>query len=69
MVVRKRTAKEIIDLSTPAICGVSEREVSIRKERVPSTVKTLRKAGFYIVGESYGDTRIKKLWFTRAGSL
>ena len=66
---RKRTVREILDLSVPAVCGIKEREVSVAVSRVPTTITTLKRAGFNIIGTSYGETPRKKIWFIRPGSL
>ncbi len=64
--------KKINDLmkkSTKAVCGITERELSISKHKLSSTIKTLKKSGHYIVGTSYGKTPMKKVWFIKGGAL
>ena len=53
--------------SVPAVCGAFEREVVVRNSEVEATKRTLRKAGFIIVGTGPAGPNSKKIWFNPAG--
>lgn len=61
--------KKIIDKSQRAVCGITEREVTVPKERVTKTIRLLEASGYHVVGISYGDTRMKKIWFILRSSF
>ncbi len=66
---RKQKLQNILRKSTQATCGIMEKEVSVPAKDVPKTIKTLKSAGFFIVGTSHGKTQSKKVWFIRAGGI
>ncbi len=64
----KLTVKQILDRSIKATCGITEREVTVKSERVASTKTKLRSKGFVIIGTSEPG-RTRKVWFIRAGGF
>lgn len=65
----KRGARDLIARSTKATCGITEREVNVAKQNVSRAVKRLKNAGFHVIGTSYANTPMKKIWFIRRGGL
>ena len=63
---KKNNIKQILHRSVSATCGITEKEVTVPSEKVSSTINTLKKSGFSIVGTSYGKTKSKKVWFVGA---
>ena len=61
--------KDLIRKSSKAVCGITERELTVPKEKLNPTIKKLQKAGYYVIGTSHGKTRTKKVWFIRRGGL
>ena len=63
------SAKALLQRSNKALCGASEREVIVRRANLGRATTNLRKAGFNIIGTSYGYTPTKRIWFIRKGSF
>jgi len=63
------TAKDILGRSSKAVCGIMEREVVVRNERVSETKRKLRAKGFIIIGTSEPNGKTRKVWFIRAGGF
>jgi len=66
---KKKHVDDILKKSHRAVCGISEREVNVRAKELYPTVAKLKKAGFNVIGTSFGKTPIKKIWFIRGGGL
>jgi len=62
------SVRDIIRSSTKAVCGVFEREITVRAEEVSRTKQRLRSAGFMIIGTSEPIGRSRKIWFIRRGA-
>ena len=56
-------------MSVPAVCGLSEREVTIAEKNVKITINKLKNAGFHVIGTSLPGKSTRKIWFIRRGSL
>lgn len=65
----KDELRDLISRSSKATCGIMEREVIVKSENMGKRIRQLKDAGFVIVGTSHGDTRMKKIWFIRAGGF
>jgi hypothetical protein len=63
------STKELVKRSSKAVCGITERELTVKKEKLPGTIKKLERAGYYVIGTSYGKTPTKKVWFIQRGGL
>lgn len=63
------TMKELLARADSAVCGISEKEVTVATKNLEASINKLKKGGFYIVGTSYHKGPTKKIWFTRPGSL
>ena len=61
--------KDILKHSTKATCGIMEREVNVPAMKVPKTINKLKRAGYRVIGTSYGRTKFKKIWFVRHGGF
>lgn len=64
-----KNIRNIISRSSPAMCGITEREIVVPAGRVAETIRTLKRAGKHIVGVSYGDSAVKTIWFTSGIAL
>ncbi len=53
----------------PAVCGITEKELTVPRKQLAVTIKKLEKRGMFIIGTSYGKTPTKKIWFIRRGGL
>ena len=60
---------KIIKMSVPAVCGFSEREVTIAEKNVKSTINKLKNAGVHVIGTSLPGGSTRKIWFIRGGAL
>ena len=65
----KKTVDDILKKSHRAQCGITEREVNVTAKELYPTVAKLERAGFNVLGTSFGKTPIKKIWFIRRGGL
>lgn len=52
-----------------AICGVAERETTVRAENLPKIIKGLQGRGYTVIGTSHDKpgTKFKKVWFVQQG--
>lgn len=64
----KITKNEIRSRSSPAVCGVFEREMVVRTENVEPMKRKLRERGFIIVGTSEPGRTTRKIWFVPSGA-
>ena len=53
--------------STKAVCGVFERQVSVKNENVEKTKKILKAKGFIIIGTGPAGSGRKFVWYNPAG--
>ena len=60
---------DLLGRSTKATCGIMEREIIIRNEKVAETKRKLRAKGFIIIGTSELNGLTRKIWFIRAGGF
>ena len=67
--IRKKNVDDIIKRSHKATCGITEREVYIKAQELYPTVAKLERAGFNVIGTSFGKTPIKTVWFIRRGGI
>ncbi len=67
--MKKKTVDDILRKSHKAQCGISEREINVKSKELYPTVAKLKRAGFDVIGTSFGKTPIKKIWFIRRGGL
>ena len=66
---RKKTVDDILKRSHKAVCGISEKEVNIQAKELYPTIAKLERAGFNVIGTSFGKTPMKTVWFIRRGGL
>ena len=64
-----RKIEDLIKKSSKAVCGITERELVVPKDRLNPSIKKLQKAGYFIIGTSHGKTPTKKVWFIKRGGL
>ena len=57
----------IIRNAPRATCGVFEKEANVKAENVSKFVRGLKQRGYNVIGTSYGNTRVKKVWFVPQG--
>ena len=52
-----------------AVCGVAERETTVKAVNVSKIIKGLQKRGYRVIGTSHNKpgTKYKKLWYTQRG--
>ena len=62
------TAKELIARSHRAICGATERELTVKTKLKGISIRKLREKGYRIVGTSYDSGDTTKIWFVSRGS-
>jgi len=60
--------RDLIARSHRAICGATERELTVKTKLKGIAIRRLRAAGYRIVGTSYGDGETTKIWFVARGS-
>ena len=60
--------KDLLARSQRAICGATERELTVKTKLKGIAIRRLRAAGYRIVGISYGDSETTKIWFVNRGS-
>jgi len=65
----KKFKNNLFSRSSKAICGLQEREIIVKSEKVEETKRKLRARGFFIVGTSEAGGRTRKIWFTPAVGL
>ncbi|MCP3685543.1 MAG: RNA methyltransferase [bacterium] len=66
---RRGGNRDYVKSSIPAVCGISEREVTVKTANLQQAISSLKSRGFKIVGTSHGVGPTKKVWFIRPGSL
>ena len=59
--------KKIKRRSTKAVCGVFERQVSVKKENVEKTKRILESKGFIILGTGPAGPGRRFVWYNPAG--
>ncbi len=62
------TAKELVARSHRAICGATERELTVKTKLKGIAIRKLREKGYRIVGTSYNGGDTTKIWFVSRGS-
>lgn len=67
-IARGNGVKDLLARSHKATCGISEREVIVSNKMMGRRISQLEKAGFHVIGTSYGGAP-KKIWFIRRGGL
>jgi len=60
--------KELLARSHRAICGTTERELTVKTKLKGMAIRRLRAAGYRIVGTSYNGGETTKIWFVSPGS-
>ena len=60
--------KDLIARSHRAICGATERELTVKTKLKGMAIRRLRAAGYRIVGTSYNGGETTKIWFVSRGS-
>lgn len=64
------TIKQILSKADPAICGMSEKQITVATKNIDKTITTLRKSGFYVIGKSLDKgSKFQRVWFIRSGNL
>ena len=59
--------RDILRISNPAICGITEKEVVVPKAKKAAYIAEIKKAGFMIVGTGAAGRETVKIWFARFG--
>ena len=65
----KQLKDDLLKGSTKAVCGVWEKEKTVKKEYVAELKRKLRAKGYYIVGTSEPNGKTRKVWFSPSVSL
>lgn len=60
--------KDLLSRSHRAICGATERELTVKTKLKGHAIRRLKAAGYMIVGTSYEDRETTKIWFVNRGS-
>jgi len=55
--------------SSPATCGIMEREVVVASNKVEAVKRKLRSEGFMIIGTSEAGGKTRKVWFIIRGGF
>ena len=63
----KMTMQQILNISSPAVCGTFEKEVQVKASRVEITKRLLRSKGFTIIGTGPRVFGNKKIWYNPRG--
>lgn len=53
--------------ATPAVCGITEKEVIVPKAKKAAYIAEIKRAGFMIVGTGEAGRETVKIWFARFG--
>ena len=61
------TMQQILNISSPAVCGTFEKEIQVKPSQVEITKRLLRSKGFIIIGTGPGTFGKKKVWFNPSG--
>ena len=69
MDILKQAKDELFGRSSPAICGLMEREITVKSENVSSIKAKLKAKGMFIVGTSEAGRNTRKIWFSPSVSL
>lgn len=59
--------QQILNISSPAVCGTFEKEIQVKPSQVEVIKRILRSKGFVIIGTGPGTFGKKKIWFNPAG--
>ncbi len=59
----------ILSRSQRAVCGITEREITLKTENVAKTKATLKKKGYMVIGTSEPNGKTRKVWFIRQGGF
>lgn len=62
------TVEELVKRSHRAICGATERELTVKTKLKGIAIRKLKEKGYRIVGTSYGGGETTKIWFVNRGS-
>ena len=62
------TIKELLARSHRAICGATERELTVKTKLKGMAIRKLKEKGYRIVGTSYDSGDTTKIWFVSPGS-
>lgn len=62
------TIDELKRRSKRAICGATERELTVKTKLKGIAIRRLREAGYRIVGTSYDSGETTKIWFVGRGT-
>ena len=62
------TIKELLARSQRAICGATERELTVKTKLKGIAIRKLREKGYRIVGTSYNGGETTKIWFVSPSS-
>ena len=61
------TMQQLLNISSPATCGIMEKELQVKPSQVEATKRILKSKGFIIVGTGPGTFGKRKIWFNPAG--
>ncbi len=59
--------KDILRISSPAVCGITEREIVVPKSKKAAYIAEIKRAGFIFVGTGEAGRDTVKIWFARFG--
>ncbi len=62
------TIKDLLARSHRAVCGATERELTVKTKLKGIAIRKLREKGYRIVGTSYNGGETTKIWFVSPGS-
>lgn len=65
----KQLKDDLLKGSVPAVCGIMEREKTVKKEHVAELKRKLRAKGYFVVGTSEPNGSTRKVWFSPSVSL
>lgn len=69
MLQKKAALVRLLKQSTKAVCGITEREITVPSRLKAVTLSKLKNAGYRIVGTSYNDKGTTKIWFIARGGF
>lgn len=61
--------KNLLKRSQKAVCGVTERELTVKTKFKSMAIRRLKAAGYRIIGTSYNGGATTKIWFIKYGGF
>jgi len=61
--------RNLVKRSSKAVCGITERELTVKTKLKGIAINKLKAAGYRIIGTSYNGGATTKIWFIRPGGF